>query len=511
MSVATAVPAPVRAELSRREILAVFVGLMTAMLLAALDQTIVATALPAMVSELGGLSSLSWVVTAYLLASTVSIPLYGKVSDLFGRKRLFQGAILVFILGSVACGAAQSMGQLIAFRAVQGAGAGGIMALTQTIVGDVVSPRERGRYMGYIGAVFGLSSVLGPLLGGYFVDTLDWRWVFYVNVPLGALALVVTERKLPAAFTASRRRIDVAGAALLVTGVTALLLVLTLGGETYPWGSARLLGLGALSAGALAAFLVVERRADEPVLPLRLFREPLVSLSSLVVLIVGMAMFGGVVYLPLFLQVVIGTSATSSGLLLLPLTAGLLITSIGSGRLITRSGRYKPYPIAGMGVLALGLGLLSTMSTQTSLATASLFTAVLGAGIGLVMQNLILVVQNAVPVRDLGTATATATFCRAIGGTLGVAVFGAVLNARLSTILLALPGGAAIDPDSLSSAATVTALPAAAREVARTALAASITEVFLVAVPVALVGFALSWFLREIPLRTTTAAGAPEL
>jgi len=499
-----------RVELSHREIMAVFAGLMTAMLLAALDQTIVATALPTIVGELGGLSQLSWVVTSYLLASTVSIPLYGKISDLYGRKRLFQGAIAVFAVGSIACGVAGSMGQLIAFRAIQGVGAGGILALTQTIVGDIVSPRERGRYMGYIGAVFGLSSVLGPLLGGYFVDNLDWRWVFYINVPLAVVALVVTERKLPSAWTRTHHQIDFLGAGLLVTGITALLLALSLGGETFPWSSAQILGLVGLAVVALAVFVAVERRVEEPVLPLSLLRNPIVSVSSGVALIVGMAMFGAIIYLPLFLQVVIGVSATYSGLLLLPVIAGLLITSITSGRLISRWGRYRVFPIVGTAVLSVGLGLLSTMGIGTPLPLACLYMLVVGAGIGLVLQVVVLVVQNAVEQRHLGTATASTTFFRSIGGTLGVALFGALLNARVGTALAGI-GESSIVARDLTNADTIAALPAGVQDIARTVLADAITGVFAVAVPLALVGFALAWFIREIPLRTTAHTTHAEL
>ncbi len=511
------VPAP--PELSHREILSVFAGLMTAMLLAALDQTIVATALPTIVGELGGLEQLSWVVTAYLLTSTVSVPLYGKVSDLVGRKRLFQVAIVVFVIGSLASGAAQTMGQLIASRAVQGAGAGGLLAMTQTIVGDIVSPRQRGRYMGYIGAVFGVASIAGPLLGGYFVDNLTWRWAFYINVPLGVVAMFVTNRNLKLHFVRRRRPIDFLGAALLAAGMTALLLVTVLGGETYPWASPVIAGLALATAAALAAFVLVERRVPEPILPPELFSNPIFTVAVLLSFIVGVAMFGAIIYLPLFLQVVVGVSATSSGLLLLPLIGGLLLASIVSGRLITRWGRYRVFPIVGTALIAAGLGLLSTMGTDTTQVEASVFMGVVGLGIGNVMQVLVLAVQNAVPVRYLGTATSAAQFFRSIGGTVGVAVFGALVTARVTASLAAnpqlqLPPGA--DPQRLlAQPAVIAQLPAAAQAVLRGSLADAITTVFGWAVPVALVAFGLAWLLREVPLRTSnrdagTAPGAQQ-
>ena len=502
-------PQPVAAPaFSHREILAIFAGLMTAMLLAALDQTIVATALPTIVGELGGLTHLSWVVTAYLLASTVSVPLYGKLSDMYGRKRLFQFAIVLFVLGSVASGAAQSMGQLIAFRGVQGAGAGGLMALSMTIIGDVVSPRERGRYMGYIGAVFGVSSIVGPLLGGYFVDNLTWRWIFYINVPLGLIALLVTQRNLRLPFTPRAHRIDWLGAFVLTASVSALLLATVWGGETYAWSSAVIIGLLAGAVLGLAAFIVIERRAAEPILPLDLFRDSVFAVSSTVSFILGIAMFGAIIFLPLFLQVVLGVTATNSGLLLLPLVGGLLVGTIGSGRRITKSGRYKVYPIVGTALLAIGLYLLSTMGLSTTFPVACVYMAIVGLGIGLVMQVLVLAVQNAVPPQHMGTATSATQFFRSIGGTVGVTVFGAIMTARLTSQLAATGGGALAEAAGGLSATpeAIAQLPPQVREVLQLALADSISFVFLVGVPAALLAFALSWALKEVPLRTSTHA-----
>jgi len=496
---------------SHRQIMVIMSGLMLGMLLAALDQTIVATALPTIVGDLGGLNHLSWVVTAYLVASTVTTPLYGKFSDIYGRKRTFQFAIVVFLFGSALAGLSQSMIELIAFRGLQGIGAGGLMTLAMTIIGDVVPPRQRGRYQGYMGAVFALASVIGPLLGGFFVDQLSWRWVFYVNIPVGAVALVVTSIVLDLPYTRMVHRIDYAGTVLLVSAVGSILLTVTWGGTQYAWGSPIIIALSVVGAILLVAFVAVERRAAEPVLPLHLFRNRVFAVSTATMFIVGLAMFGGIIYLPLFLQVVGGKRATGAGLLLLPLILGIVFTSIVSGRVISRTGRYKAFPVVGMLVMSLGLYLLSTMGPTTTEVSAGVYMVVLGLGLGMVMQVLVLAVQNAVERRGLGTATGAATFLRSMGGSFGVALFGAVLSNRLATNLAnMLPGGhlpAGVSESTLrGSPKVILSLPPGVRGIVIDAFARSIDTVFLAAVPIALAGFALTLLLRELPLRTTQDA-----
>jgi EmrB/QacA subfamily drug resistance transporter len=498
---------------SHRQIMVILSGLMLGMLLAALDQTIVATALPTIVGDLGGLNHLSWVVTAYLVASTVTTPLYGKISDLYGRKRVFQFAICVFLIGSALAGLSQNMTELIAFRGLQGLGAGGLMVLAMTIIGDVVPPRQRGRYQGYMGAVFALASVIGPLMGGFFVDNLSWRWVFYVNLPVGAVALVVTSVVLDLPSRRISHQIDYLGTVLLVGAVGSILLAVTWGGTQYAWGSGIILSLGVVGAVLLAAFVTVERRVAEPILPPYLFKNRVFSVATATMFIVGLAMFGGIIYLPLFLQVVGGRSATNAGLLLLPLILGLVGTSIVSGRVISRTGRYKAFPVAGMLVMAAGMYLLSTMGPTTTELVASAYMLVLGLGLGMVMQVLILAVQNSVDRRDLGVATGAATFLRSMGGSFGVALFGAVLSNRLATNLAhLLPGGslpAGVSPASLKgSPAVILGLPSAVRAPVIEAFARSIDTVFLAAVPIALLGFVITLFLRETPLRSADDVGA---
>jgi len=489
----------------------VFSGLMLGMLLAALDQTIVATALPTIVGELGGLEHLSWVITAYLLTSTISMPLYGKLSDIYGRKLLFQFAIATFLVGSLLSGLAHSMLQLVAFRGVQGLGAGGIMIMAQAIIGDIISPRERGRYQGYMGSVFALSSVAGPLLGGLFTDHLSWRWVFYINLPLGVLALFVSMSVLRIPFRRLEHRIDYLGSALMIGGVSCLLLLTTWGGTQYAWSSPTIMGLGFAGVILLLLFLMQERRAPEPVLPLRLFSERIVSAGSVVMFIVGLALFGAVAYLPLYLQVVKGTSATISGLRMIPLMIGVVSTSIISGQIITRIGRYRVFPIIGTAVMLLGLYLLSRLDTGTGLIETSAYMLVLGIGLGMVMQVIVLAVQNAVEHRDLGAATASVNLSRSMGSAFGVAIFGSILNNRLDYHLPRLVPSDVLgnlDPRVLtSSPEQLRALPGPVLDGVVEAFARSLHTVFLWAVPVALIAFLAAWFLREIPLREHVHVG----
>jgi EmrB/QacA subfamily drug resistance transporter len=503
---AAAAALPAQATRPRREVLVVFAALMLAVLLAALDGTIVATALPTITAELGGLDQLSWVVTGYLLASTISTPIYGKLGDLYGRKRVFQAAIVIFLIGSALCGQAQGMGELIAFRTLQGLGGGGLIVLAQAIIGDVVSPRDRGRYQGIFGAVFGISSVAGPLIGGFLVDNASWRWIFYVNLPIGIVALAVIAVALRVPEQRREARIDVLGTILLSLAAGCFVLATSLGGQTYGWGSWEIVGLGVVTVAATALLIPVEKRAAEPVLPMSLFSSRVFTVAGAIGFIVGFGLFGATTYLPLFLQIVTGASPTGSGLELLPLILGLLVTSIGSGQLIARWGHYRPFPIAGTALMVVGFWRLSTMEPSTSALERSLDMVILGLGIGLVMQVLVLAVQNDVDYRDLGVATSGATFFRSIGGCFGVAICGAIFSNRLGAELAGL---ANLPPALASGNVTrdqVAQLPTAAREAFVGAYADALTTVFLVCAPVAALAFLLAWLLPEKPLRRTVEA-----
>lgn len=525
MTTPTAAPVHESGEgYTHKQILVIMSGLMLGMFLAALDQTIVSTALPTIVGDFHRTDLLSWVITAYLLTSTAATPLWGKAGDLYGRKRVFQLAIVVFLVGSVLCGAAQNMYQLIAFRGIQGIGGGGLISLVFAIIGDVIPPRERGRYQGYFGGVFGLSSVVGPLAGGFFVDNTSWRYIFYINLPLGILALIVTNRVLKLPFVKREVKIDWAGAGLLVAGVSSILLATQSGGKDYPWGSPQIVGLFALSAAFVIGFVLREKVAPEPILPLRLFRMQIFSVVAVIAFISGVAMFGALAFLPQYLQLVHGQSATASGLMLLPLLVGILGCSIGSGRYISATGNYRWFPVVGTAIVAVGLGLLSHVGAHTSLTVIGLYVFVFGAGLGLFMQVLVIAVQNSVERRDLGVGTSSVTFFRSMGGTIGASAFGAVLINRLG---VELPARLAMVPrpeltalrahgsgrvtDLISSPNALQQIKLGLPHVYEATIqgySTALDRVFLYAVPVALLGFLISFAIKQVQLRGSAPGGA---
>lgn len=506
---AAAQPKDGTTERSHAEIMVIITALMLAMLLAALDQTIVSTALPRIASDLKGLSKYSWVATSYLLTSAIATPIYGKISDMFGRKKIFQTAIIIFLVGSALCGLSQNMNQLIFFRGLQGLGAGGLMTLVFAIIGDIVPPRQRGKYQGYFGAVFATSSVVGPLLGGFFADAhsilgiAGWRWIFYINVPLGAIALSAIGARLHLPVHKTEHKVDYAGAALMSVSVVTLLLATVWGGVTYPWGSNEIIGLFATAAVCAILFVWREQLAAEPLLPLRLFKNEIFSVTTLLSLVVGIVMFGALIFLPEYQQIVRGDSPIKSGLMLLPLIVGLMLASMTSGRIISKIGRYRLFPIIGSTFIAVAFWLFSHITATTPRWELGAWMVILGMGIGQVMPVLTLAVQNAVDRRDLGTATSSVVFFRTIGSALGAAMFGAILANRLvAHITHVLPGavGAQAAKGLQHSAASLSQLPAATQNLVLSAFAESFHDVFLIGIPFAVVALLIAFALKENPL-----------
>jgi EmrB/QacA subfamily drug resistance transporter len=481
-------------------------ALMLTLFLAALDQTIVSTALPRITSDLNGLAQLSWVVTAYLLASTASTPIWGKISDLYGRKIMLQAAIIIFLAGSLLAGASTSMGMLIITRGIQGLGGGGLMVLVMAVIADIIPPRDRGKYTGLFGAVFAVASIAGPLLGGFFVDSLTWRWIFYINLPIGIAAFIIITIVLQVPKHRVNHTIDYLGAGLLVAGVSSLLLIFEWGGQRFDWTSPQIIGMSVLTITLLGVFVLRQLRVPEPIVPMGLFKNQVFGISSIIGFIVGLAMFGAVVFMPLFLQLVQGATPTQAGLELLPMMAGLLIASVVSGRLISHLGRYKIFPIIGTALAAIGMYLLSTIGVSTPYWQLAVYLFILGVGIGNVMQVLIIAVQNSVNPRDVGVATSGSTFFRSVGGTIGTALFGAVLTSRLAAELMShLPAGLASNSQvaSMTSAmSNISQLPPEVKPVVLEAFTVALSSVFLTAVPILLVAFGFSLFLKDVHLRS---------
>lgn len=488
-----------------RSVRVVLLALMIAMMLAMLDNMIVGTAMPTIVGELGGLEHLSWVVTGYTLATAASTPIWGKLGDMYGRKGAFLSSIVIFLIGSALSGMAQDMGQLIGFRAVQGLGAGGLMVGVMAIIGDLVPPRERGKYQGMMAGVMALAMIGGPLVGGTITDNWGWRWSFYINLPLGAVALALVTAVLHLPRKRTQARIDYLGAALLTVGITSIVLVTTWGGSEYAWTSARIMELIGIGVAALVGFVFWQTRAAEPVVPLHIFRSRNFTLMSVIGFITGFVMFGATLFLPLYQQSVQGASATNSGLLLLPMLGAMLVTSLVAGRVTTNSGRYKVFPVAGGALMIVGLYLLSTMDTGTSRFTSGVFMAVLGLGMGCLMQITMLVAQNSVEMQDMGVASSSTTLFRTLGSSFGVAIMGALFNNRVQDVMAERAGalGSKVTESSAQlDAASLAKLPAAAREAYQYAVSAGTHSAFLLGTVVAVVVLVAAVFVKEVPLRS---------
>jgi EmrB/QacA subfamily drug resistance transporter len=508
----TETPATAATEPRQRSVRVVMGGLMIAMLLAMLDNMIVGTAMPTIVGELGGLNHLSWVVTAYTLATATSTPIWGKLGDMYGRKNIFLTSIVMFLAGSALSGASQSMDQLITFRALQGLGAGGLIVGVMAVIGELIPPRERGKYQGMTAGVMAVAMIGGPLVGGSITDNWGWRWSFYINLPIGVVALAVITAVLHLPKKRTESRIDYLGAGLLTVAITSLVLLTTWGGTQYAWGSPMIIGLLVLGLAALAGFLFAETRAAEPILPLRIFRSGNFTLISVIGFLVGFTMFGSMTFLPLFQQTVQGASATNSGLLLLPMLLSMMAVSMVAGRVTTSTGRYKVFPIIGGALIIVGLYLLSTMGVHTTRLTSGLFMAVLGAGMGFIMQITMLIAQNSVELKDIGVGSSSATLFRTIGGSFGVSLFGALFTHKVQHAMesgaggqgaAVTKGGAQLDP------ATIAKFPPALKDAYFHAVASGTHMVFLWGAIVSVLGFVAAWFLVETPLRGTAPKPAP--